>query len=377
MKKFLAVLVGTIMLASMLAAAAGAQSFNSHTHWNIDEVGVINVKKADPANVVKDGVIGENEYERYYPDLNPDTSYLHRVFMSGENFLEADQMLATMEYYFSWDEVHGFNFAVRNTPVVLQQHLTVKDQDPPEDDIAQNTAYVFCAETVNGRDGLPDHQVLYYVIARNTDTLEYLEGHYDSSQLGMTGAYDPTPDVDYCITYSGGTALVEWSIPFEHIDPNAKAGSTVKCSIEATAGVVEEPDFSSMYAIVLGDMGFGLNSKVMINHASFLLSDETIGGNNGGGGGETTATPTQTDSNGEPVPVPTETDVNGDPVPVPTETDVNGDPVPVPTDNNNNNNNGGSGGGGTAPRTGDPMIIIAAVSALGACGAVVIKRKFF
>jgi len=31
----------------------------------------------------------------------------------------------------------------------------------------------------------------------------------------------------------------------------------------------------------------------------------------------------------------------------------------------------------TAPRTGDPMIIVAAVSALGACGAVVIKRKFF
>ena len=49
------------MIASMLAAAVGAQSFNAHNHWNVDEVGVINVKKADPANVIKDGVIGEIE----------------------------------------------------------------------------------------------------------------------------------------------------------------------------------------------------------------------------------------------------------------------------------------------------------------------------
>ncbi|MBR6290123.1 MAG: hypothetical protein IKR53_01645, partial [Clostridia bacterium] len=109
------------------------------------------------------------------------------------------------------------------------------------------------------------------------------------------------------------------------------------------------------------------------DHAQIVLSDESIR-DSGGGDVPTSDTytvgPITTDTDPDGNPVPTETDPEGNPIPVQTETDPEGNPIPVDTGANNGGNNGG-----TAPRTGDPMIIIAAVSALGACGAFVIKRR--
>ena len=225
MKKVITVLLCVVMMTSLLAAAVSAQSYNAKTHWDLSTMGQIKVKKADPADVVKDGVIGENEYVKYDVDLNPDSSPLHITFMSGTNFTDATAMLETMEFYFSWDEVHGFNFAIRNKPPVLQQVLGVKDQDPPEDDFCQNAAYVIRSQDPD------DNKVtrFYYSLAKRTDTGEYLEGHWN--QLGLTGSYDPEPGVDYVISYSGNTdellrflpLLIERKIPIIGVSGNPQS----------------------------------------------------------------------------------------------------------------------------------------------------------
>lgn len=209
MKKLTVLILSVLMLTSLFAAAASAQSYNPHGNWDLSQVGQIVVKKADPAAVVKDGIIGDGEYERYDLDLDPSSTFLHIAYGTGDNFNDATQMLATMEFYFSWDEVHGFNFAIRNTPPVLQQVLGVKDQNPPEDDFCQNAAYNVRVNDPNGSKT----PLFYYSVAKRTDTGEYLEGHWN--QLGLTGHYDPVGDVDYSITYSGNTSLLEWSIPLK------------------------------------------------------------------------------------------------------------------------------------------------------------------
>ncbi len=279
MKRFLAFFISALMLLSAFAVASFANSYNARDYWNIDEVGVINVKKADPANVVKDGQIGENEYERYDLDLDPDTSYLHLFYMEGDTYQNAEDMLGTMEYYFSWDEVHGFNFAIRNKPALIHQTLRPNDSDPPEDPFCWDLSYVFAADTLNGMNGGSEHTVLYYALAKTTDTNEYIEGHYGPTQLGQNGDYDPTPEVDYCITYSDdGYSTIEWSVPFEDLYPGAGAGTDLKITLSALAGNTDDPeDRSTSYGVILGDYGYGVALKSQHNHAAFKLSDETIG----------------------------------------------------------------------------------------------------
>ena len=379
MKKLITVILSVVMLASLLAAAVSAQSYNAKTHWDLSTMGQIEVKKADPNDVVKDGIIGENEYVKYDVDLNPDSSPLHITFMSGTNFTDATAMLETMEFYFSWDEVHGFNFAIRNTPPVLQQVLGVKDQDPPEDDFCQNTGYVVRSQDPN------DTKVtrFYYALGKRTDTGDYLEGHWN--QLGLTGAYDPTPGVDYVISYSGNTSLIEWSIPFEHVVENGGPGTVLRYTLSATGGTTQEAnwDYPDYYAISLGDMGFGVDGKSRINDAEFLIVNDPIKDDiiiddptdtqPGTEPGTTAPGATEPGSTTSPIDtskVEVVTDKDGnvtyvDPTTGETISEEEAKQISAPVSNN------------TAPRTGDPMIIIAAVSAIGACGAVVIKRKFF
>ena len=355
MKKLVTILLSLLMLASLLAVAASAQSYNPHGNWDLSQVGQIKVKKADPAAVVKDGIIGEGEYERYDLDLDPTSTFLHIAYGTGDNFDDATAMLATMEFYFSWDEVHGFNFAIRNKPPVLQQVLGVKDQDPPEDDFCQNTAYNV---RVNDPNGSPT-PLFYYSVAKRTDTGEYLEGHWN--QLGLTGHYNPVADVDYCITYSDGTSLLEWSIPFENYIENGGPGSVLGFSISATGGTGTEVNWEdhNFYAIALGDMGYDVNPRFRINDAEFLISDDPIKDV------IIIDDPTDTQPGTEPgttAPGATEPGQTSEPGQEPGTPGTPGQQTP---------------GGTAAPRTGDPMVIIAAVSAIGACGAVVIKRKFF
>ncbi|MBR3423482.1 MAG: hypothetical protein IKG80_03220 [Clostridia bacterium] len=361
MKKLLSIILTAATLAMMLVAAIPAEANTSYppngTGWDPNDV--ISVKKADPADVKKDGVIGDGEYERYYPDLDAEeneTSPLFAVAFGDGSLEHCLAMFPTMEYYFSWDEVHGFNFAVRNKPVEIKQVLGVKEGDSPEDDFCRGLAYVISFDTE-----YEEHPILYYALGRRTDTLEYLEGYYvatgsNPTQLGAKNTYNPTPGEDYIITYdySTGYAMIEWSVPFGdiHADPMS-AGSTFKGTISATAGSAETPgaahDDEDSYAVTLGDFGYGVNQKLMHNHVTYLLSDAAV---------DKTA----------PVPGP-DPDPNPNPNPNPADPD-NPNPNPDPSNPNPTPSNSG-----TAPRTGDPMVIMAAVAAVSAAGAFIVRRK--
>ena len=128
MKKVISILITLLTFAMMIVAAIPAFARTSlapnGSGWDPNEV--ITVKKADPSDVVKDGVIGDGEYERYYADLDAEdnmTSPLFLVAFGTDSMDHVLEMFPTMEYYFSWDEEHGFNFAIRNKPPVIQQVL--------------------------------------------------------------------------------------------------------------------------------------------------------------------------------------------------------------------------------------------------------------
>ena len=271
MKKLLSLILAAVMIAVMLPLTVGAQSQALNgSGW--DPENVLNVKKTDPANVVKDGVISEQEYERFDVDLDEESSPLHVTFITGDDMSHGLEMLATMEYYFSWDEVHGLNIAIRNKPAVIQQLLDIKEGDKPEDDFCQNVAWGISAKTDN--EANPS---FYFSLGKRTDDGRYLEGHWN--QLGAQGNYDPTELTDYIITYDleTGYCTIEWSIPLNvFLTEGGGAGSELQFTLWATGGTNTVPNFSTAYGVVLGDFGFMVNQRNMINHVTCILNDEPI-----------------------------------------------------------------------------------------------------
>ena len=284
MKKILTAVLALLMLSSVCVIGAYADSYNALGSWKQSEEGPVTVYHADPANVKKDGVIGENEYVKFDVDLGEMTSPLNVMYITGsKNLQEGIEMLGTMEYYFSWDETHGFNFAIRNKPVKkIKQVLPAGEGEKPGDDFANNLSYVIEFETENGRNGNESRRCIYYAVAKRTDTGEYLKGYYDSDQLGLNGDYNPVPETDFVISYDETNySTIEWSVPFSALESGpVGAGSTIMASFTATAGDIDniEDAFTDTYCVGLGDNCFMMNQKVMQNgsHVQFDLSDEPI-----------------------------------------------------------------------------------------------------
>lgn len=374
MKKVFSILITLLTFAMMIVAAIPAGARTSYapngTGWDPNEL--ITVKKADPSDVVKDGVIGDGEYERYYPDLDAEdnmTSPLFLVAFMNESLDHALEMFPTMEYYFSWDEEHGLNIAIRNKPPVIQQVLDVYEGDSPKDDFCKDLAYI-----VNFETDSEIHPILYYALAKRTDTGEYLEGYYVNpgreTQLGAKNTYDPEPLRDYIITYDyeTGYSMIEWSIPFEDIHAAPiEAGSTIRLTISVTGGTAvdlfAEHDSEDSYAVTLGDMGYGVNLKQAHNPVTYIISDETVA---------------KAGNGSAPDPVPDPTPATGDPD---QEAGHNGrTPAPGSSDPTAAQDpNGQTTEDGThpaaAPRTGDPAAITAAVAAVSAAGAFAVGRR--
>ncbi|MBQ6263676.1 MAG: hypothetical protein IJK58_09200, partial [Clostridia bacterium] len=290
MKKLTKVLVAllTVIIAVTLAvpAFAGISIAPNGTGWGDNPNNIIHVKKADPKNVIKDGIIGIDEYEKLNVDLDAKTSPLMLVAFTAISYDNPFAMLPTMEYYFSWDETHGFNFAVRNKPVVVQQILEMASGDCPQDDFARNTAYVINFKTDDG------DTCLFYALAKRTDNNQYLEGYYTTTkwnQLGATHNYNPEADIDYIITYGDdGYVTIEWSIPLNNFFVNGGGeGSTLEGTISATAGTATTPfgehDKEDSYAVALGDFGYGVDSKLMKNHVVYNLTGESVSTGTGTG----------------------------------------------------------------------------------------------
>ncbi len=373
MKKVFAIILSALFVVTLAAIPALANSFRAD-----DTPVTLTVKKADPSVVVKDGVISEGEYERFEVDLDPDTSPLNRNFWSSSDLDDAEEMLPTMEYYFSWDEVHGFNFAIRNKPVELKQIIPEGTGDPPEDAFNKNVAYTFIADQGPKLGKLAD-TLFYYAVCKRTDTGAYQGGHYN--QLGLKGAYNPVGGVDYVITYGDdGYSTIEWSVPFDNfVEGTPAAGTVFYFSVGAQAGASETAAGERCYAIALGDWSWLVAAKSSKSHVTATLSDEVLAVPNSGSGdtgsdtdnpgtgtGDTPGggTTDQPGQQNEPVIDPDQyevtTDDEGNEIVVDKETGEAVDVSTLPT---------------TPAKTGDPMIVMAAVAAVSAAGAFIVRRK--
>ena len=293
MKKILTVLLALLMLASVCVIGANAQSYSPLGGWKDSGQGPITVKKADPADVKKDGVIGADEYEKLVIDQSEEETPLHVMYVTNDNLTDGLNMLATIEFYFSWDEVHGFNFAIKDKPAVIKQVLSAKDGEKPGDDFANNTAFVmnFLTENaieasrkddgVHGTMEVP-HYCVYYAAAKNTETGEYIVGYYDENQLGLNGDFTAVGGTDFVINYTDdGYAVLEWSVPFSYLySGEVGAGTSVCACLTATAGNAGPEDelFQDTYCIGLGDKTFMVDAKIdkVGTYPEFILSDEPI-----------------------------------------------------------------------------------------------------
>ena len=245
------------------------------------------VKKTSKDNLKKDGVIGEDEYEKLDVSVDPDQTVLHLVYNQSEDYDYAEELLGTMEYYASWSDGQ-INIAVKASPRHLTQEMTTNQEDPtnPQDNFCRNLAFTISSDVKQARDKGKVCN-FYFAIAKRTDNGEYLVGYYTTgdNQQGNSGSYVPVAEQDFAVNYPGdGSVIYEWSVPFSEICNGgaASAGDSVYLTLALTSGAGTWTNewgdvFESWYGVAMGDFGFGVNQKDAKNHAAFRLSDETIG----------------------------------------------------------------------------------------------------
>ncbi|MBQ6676434.1 MAG: S-layer homology domain-containing protein [Clostridia bacterium] len=276
MKKIISACIAAIMIVCTVAlpSAAGCYIPNG-TGWDPDDI--VTVRRADPGKVVKDGLIGEEEYDRLEFDRFEETTPLVFPYVSSDNLDQALDMLKTIDFYFSWDAEHGINIAIRNKPHVIQQLLRERNGIKTEDDFLHNTAY-----NLNGATDNPASKTIYFALGKRTDTGAYLEGQW--GQLGAQGTYDPEEGVDYIISYGDdGFSTIEWSIPVDVFLKNGGgAGSVLRFSLSAMAGTTtKDDDFSDFYGVALGDRCYAMDQPLVsagqADHVTYILSDEAVG----------------------------------------------------------------------------------------------------
>ena len=370
MKKVLAIILTVIMMTAT-AVVALADSVNPSGYT--PDGTTATVKYVDKSVLKKDGVIGSDEYERLDIDVGEDTTILHAAFASAIALEDALNMLQYMEYYASWSDGQ-INIAVKSRPTEIKQVIPVETGEYPEDNFCKNTAFTVSSDTQQEREqGTVCN--FYFAFALRTDTNEYQVGYYGADQRGNSESYLPVAGQDFAISYPGdGTAIFEISIPFSEICEGgaAEAGDSVYLSIGAEGGSGDTKDSDTSYSISLGDFTYYVSQRSAVNHAAFLLSDEAIESGNGGGddtgndtgdetGNETTGGGNTPSEGGNTPSEGGNTPSEGGSTPGNT---TGGDSTP-----------GNTTGGKTAPKTGDPMIVMAAVAALSAAGAFIVGKK--
>lgn len=368
MKKLLSILFVIMLTVTLMSLSVLADSYNPNDHCDLE----ISLKKADPANVIKDGIIGENEYIQVDVSNDPDDTFLNIGYCNMSHYEMAEFLLKTATFYVSWDEVHGFNFAMKFKPnpdhfVMDSDEGYSPKEDCPEDNFLCQLGFTFISDPDIYRDMKKSvRPYFYYAVGKKTTDGTYVTGHYN--QFGPSGHYDPVAGQDYCIVYSGEWAICEWSIPFDTFTTGvSKAGDTFYASLslsngDAPANIVQEEVQNYFASISLGDFGYGVRQNGDSTHCTWILSDEAVygmtsGGNNdetgGNGGGNNEAvtaieTYLTTNENGETV---VETRIVEKNVSAGNEITLSG------------------------KRTGDPMIIFAALSAVSACSIALLKKK--
>lgn len=381
MKKLISMLVLCATVVLMLAVSASAESFIPGADYCDIK---LEVMKADSSAVIKDGIISENEYVRADISTNPDDTHLGLGWGSNTAmFAEAEAMLKTVEYYFSWDEVHGFNFAVKFKPSKIMQEFeqvpdTVGDdgvmRHGDDDFLCQTGIHVHVAEALNtqkNNTGAFEEGFIYrWAVAKRTTDNQYISGYYTKGGLL---ANRPVPGQDYIIEYtSDGYVVCEYSIPFAEIKPGATVGDELYISIGLTAGTSTSDNlWVDNYSVNLGEYTYLMTRHKNAQNATFVLGSEQIANNSAVNTGEAT-TPAPTQTTEVETSIVTETVVvtgedgeivtgeDGEAV-----TEVITSVVTKPATNSDI----------STVVTGDPAIIAAVVAAISACGVVVAKKR--
>ncbi len=392
MKKLLTGIILSAMLLGSLGVAASADSYMEKEPPTCTYE--VTVQKADPAVVKKDGIIDVEGGEYIKADVP--FSELSINFGDATVYNAAEATAHTMEYYFSWDDTNGFNFAVKyfakgsyngfdydgyytNIPAGT-------DPANPGDDFLCNMGLNFTSGKHKEVEGW---SLFYYAIGRKLDDpTGYLTGHYN--QLGNSGTYSAVGGRDFEVAYPGdGSVIFEWSVPFSEFLSTAPAdGVSFGFTLSACAGNdTAETAYTNNYSISLGQSGFGVASSPDNANATAILSTapikndevETTAPDNietttANGGNATTPAPTQPATTRiessivtETVPV---TDTNGEIV-----TDTNGNQVTEVVSEVVTNIVTDAPSTPTSPITGDPAIIASVVAAISACGVIVAKKR--
>lgn len=383
MKRYLTLALSLLVVLSLLTVCASAEAFNPAGGCKTK----ISIKKANAADVVKDGVIGDGEYVEIELDRDDLTTDCMLSYESSDAFNSACEFLKNVHFYMSWDETHGLNVAVRSTLLETPSNKSPQPDDTyfdgfPGDEFLFQFGMMF---RVSGSDG---NTVMCRGISINTDSGTPLYGHYN--EHGYTGALTHTWGEDYFIKVDGNTVTYEISFPIESVVPatslNGKTpltGTQLNFDVTATGGSLGElHKDSDMYAVSVGDAGYMSQWKTIDDpsHALGTFSDEAIPKS----ASDTTA---DTTSQASTTPAPTQDATTRIESSVVTETVyVTNDDGEVVTNESGESVTEivseivtsvvtDSDSPTTAPVTGDPAIFASVLAVLTACGAVVAKKR--
>ena len=383
MKKHIAVLVATLMIASLFAVQAFAGALNPANGCKVKT----DVKRAAPGAVVHDGVISPGEYTEIEINRDSETTDMLLTWNGSGALLEsACEFLKNVRFYISWDE-NGVNFAAQAT-LLEDPHCEgtypEKLQEYEGKQFVGDEFFAFqfgCIIKIENPDNWGS-EYLYRSFGKNTETGETLVGAYWAD--GHTGSLNLTEGTDYYVGINGRTVTYEVTYPLDSVLQSNQLngnlpvdGTEFYFTVSLTGGSKGHNfDESETYAVSLGDGGYMTTERIIGEYSGALgkISMENVVESgttpdpdpvpDPGTGPDTGTEPGTTEPGNTEAPGNTSDPGNNDP--------TNPDPVQGPVTPGQNPVTGTK-----APATGDPMIVVALVSALGAGAAVVIgKRRF-
>ena len=234
MKKIFAIACTAILAVAMLTSTAFAGSF-APVYWDLE----IELRKADSAKVVKDGIIGEGEYEKL--EFDNDQMWINwnseKATQEDYDFEKIYNLARTVgndaEFYFSWDEVHGLNMAVKYKPVGWENEFTTAFGGEAFL-CTPGGGLLFQAYSKADITGADSGNILYAALGQNSATKENVTCVY---QKGFLDNYE-VKDEDVCIAYDAETGYVvyEWSIPLAQVAKDTSVGSEFYFGLSINGG---------------------------------------------------------------------------------------------------------------------------------------------
>ena len=270
MKRHFAGVVSVFLALALAVLPASAQVFTPEASEHV----AFTVRRADADIVMNDGVIYPAEYDRLNISNYAATTPLTLEFYGGDrSFDRAESLLESVEYLFSWDEIHGLNFAVRFRPDEFSQSIPEGGGDTPGYAFLSNLGILLkVADSADSSD-----PILSYAVSRNAETGEYMRGH--DGHLGLSGSFSPEPNRDFIIAFSdNGYITCEWSVPFREISPfPMSVGSRIYLTLGVYAGTeTSDRPLTDCYGVSLGRFGLMSGADGAGKNAAVTLAETQI-----------------------------------------------------------------------------------------------------